>query len=216
MTQTQRIEVTCANRDAFVRHIEDHGAALLKRAAAGAISWLLQGRRRGMVSADDLVGHVSGKILEFLDQGNSIQNLEGFAWNTAAMAVAAMRKQIVHEDIKVEAFSAATESAEWRSPERRVVAKDLLEKLVRGLSAKERAVLVLGVRGESGLTAAQRTALCRARKRAKALLADLKGEAGDCLSDPILWLLRLCHGRFTASARVPYCLPTSPIGARHP
>lgn len=183
MTQTERTTVTCANRDAFLKHVEDHGTALLKRAAANAIAFTLKGRRRNMVSADQLVGEIFGKTLRYLEQGNLIRNLEAFAWQTAAYAVADTWRQIMREDTKVDAFAAETELAEWRSPERCIVAKDLLVKLVRGLSAAERAVLVDGIRNDSGLSPAQRQRLSRARRRAKELLADLKGEAGNCLSD---------------------------------
>jgi len=183
MTQTERKKVTCANRDAFLKYLEDHKTALLKRAARKAINFNLEKRRRSMVSVDQLVGVISDRTLRYLERGDPIGDLEAFARTTATYVVADTRRRMVREETKVEAFAAETELAEWRSPERCVVAKDLLVKLVRGLSAAERAVLVDGMRNDSGLSPAQRQRLSRARRRAKDLLADLKGEAGNCLSD---------------------------------
>lgn len=92
-------------------------------------------------------------------------------------------RRIAREEVKVEAYSATTEAAEWRSPERRVVARDLVVKLFQRLSPTDRGVLLEGMRKGSGLDAAQRQRLCRARLRARRILADLTGEAGNCLSD---------------------------------
>lgn len=199
MTQTERMKVTCATRGDFFSYLKDHGAALLKRAAKKALALFLQGQMRGMISVDELAGVIFDKIIQVLDEGTLIRDLECFVWTTATLVVRAMRRKLKRDDAKVEALSAETQSAEWRSPERRIVAKDLLEKLVRGLSAKERAALVLGLKANGGLSPAQRTALCRARKRAKALLADLNGEAGNCLSDLIRWACMLRTGRSSIS-----------------
>lgn len=118
MTQTERTTVTCANRDAFLKYLEDHKAAVLKRAARKAIAFNLEGFRRSRVSVDQLVGVISDRTLRYLERGNPIKDLEAFARTTATYVVADARRRMVREETKVDAFAAEAELAEWRSPER--------------------------------------------------------------------------------------------------
>ena len=183
MTKTERTTLTCADRDAFDRHLEEQGTALLRRAACHAIGWMVKRRRHSLVSVDHLVGVIFDKVIKCLDGGCPVDDLEAFAWTVATRSISDDWRRIAREEVKVEAYSATTESAEWRSPERRVVARDLVVKLFQRLSPTDRGVLLEGMRTGSGLDAAQRQRLCRARQRARRILIDLTGEAGNCLSD---------------------------------
>ena len=185
MTKTERTTLTCADRDAFDRHLEEQGTALLRRAACHAIGWMVKRRRHSLVSVDHLVGVIFDKVIKCLDGGSPVDDLEAFAWTVATRSISDDWRRIAREEVKVEAYSATTESAEWRSPERRVVARDLVVKLFQRLSPTDRGVLLEGMRTGSGLDAAQRQRLCRARQRARRILTDLTGEAGNCLSDLI-------------------------------
>lgn len=216
MTKTERINFTCADRDAFNRHLDEQGTALLQRVARKAIGWMVKRGRRSMVSVDHLVGVIFDKVNGSLNGGTPINDLEAFAWTVATRCISDDWRRIAREEVKVEAYSAVLPAAEWRSPEQRVIANDLATKLVRRLTPRDRETLLDGLRERSGRNEAEKKRLsqrlCRARKRARRILADLTGEAGDCLSHSFLALLLFLLDRMR---RVPaHDLGSGPIICR--
>jgi hypothetical protein len=199
MNKTKRISIACADRVAFQQQPGDQCFADIMAAADKAAKVMKSRGYRVDVVGKELVEVVHKRMSSYLDglaetaiqSGGrlddpavfvGISDLEACVWKTTANLIRDEWRRCKREEAKVKAYTAEFGATECRSPERVLVWKDLLIKLLRRLDPAEIETLSHGIREGGGLNATQRQRLCRTRKRARAVLANLTGEAGDCLS----------------------------------